>query len=769
MKSSASTMKTSGWRTRRRRTLRATRVSSTVDQERFKAIRIRSGAMRTIWTVVCVAMVLAAGGPARAAVSFDTLLPEGTVLYVSVRDLPELLEKLRETEGYKAFRELRIFERVVGPDEFKKMQDLYGRFIEPLGEIFSGEVAFAITSTEEINEAPRILLLADVSEGEAALKKYLEGTIYPLLKEQGAEPEELTRGGVTYTKLLPDPEDPDEPLIFTVRDGVLMAAVNPEVLEGVIKPGPKTLRASESYADVRRALRGADVQIYFDAGVFIRKALGGEGDEMAAAWMEVFGLDRLRAVGVGLGVGPTGGTTTLRLTTEGRPAGFLGAFVRGGGPIKSIKYVPEDAGLYYVLNFESLLGVYREFADGLEAVSDEFDLMAYEDFADGIENIEALLAMNLEEDVLAGFGGEIALSAKIPDALGIPPAALLIEVEDKVAVEKFVARILELLEAFAGELETTTAKHKGVEITTVLASPQITPGVAVLDEFLVVGTHPNAVRAIIDTAAEGTNIGTSKDYRAAMAGLPTEGAAMMYLDVQGLFEFLFPIVAARAPSEGRGGELIKELGSLGEHLSGFGMVLTGDDSGLTYRMHSPKALLQPALVFGAGMMLPALQRAREAARSAVSMSNVRQLSIGIMMYAHDHDDRVPEKLSDLVAPEQYHDSPGVFVHPKNKAKAKLIDFDKPETIDEHSDYELVLKGSLGDVKEPSKTVMIREKEQFSKKGRVIGYADGHVGLRSEDEVSEAEVAEPDVSEPDVSEPDAEDEAGDEDAGGDEEK
>lgn len=695
--------------------------------------------MRTMCAVVCVAMVLAAVAPARAAVSFDRLLPEGTVLYVSVRDLPELLEKLKETEGYKAFRELRIFERLASAEDFEKMQDLYGRFIEPLGEIFSGEVAFAITSSEDIEDAPRIVLLADVSEGEVALKKYLDETIYPLLKEQGAEPEELTRGGVTYTKLLPDPEDPDEPLIFTVRDGVLMASIRVETLEGVIKPGPKTLRASESYADVRRALRGADVQIYFDAGVFIRKALE-EGDEEAAAWMEVFGLDRLRAVGVGLGVGPTGGTTTLRLTTEGRPAGFLGALVRGGGPIKSLKYVPEDAGLYYVLNFESLLGLYREFADGLEAVSDELDLMAYEEFIEGVEDLEALLGMELEDDVLAGFGGEIALSAKIPEALGVPPAALLIEVEDKAAVEKFVARVLELLEAFAGELETTTAKHKGVEITTVLASPELTPGVAVLDDFLVVATHPGVIRSMLDTAAEGTNIGTSKDYLAAMAGLPTEGAAMMYLDVRGLFEFLFPVVAAKAPPDGRGGELINELGSLGEHLSGFGVVLTGDESGLTYRTHSTKALLEPGLVIGAGLLVPAISSAKDTAESTASVGNVRQLSIGIMMYAVDHDEALPEKLSEL-APE-YVDTPGAFVHPKNKAKLKLIDVYEPETIDEHSDYELVLKGSLGDVKDPATTVMIREKEQFSKKGRVIGYADGHVKLvRDEGEELELVVEE----------------------------
>jgi prepilin-type N-terminal cleavage/methylation domain-containing protein/prepilin-type processing-associated H-X9-DG protein len=43
----------------------------------------------------------------------------------------------------------------------------------------------------------------------------------------------------------------------------------------------------------------------------------------------------------------------------------------------------------------------------------------------------------------------------------------------------------------------------------------------------------------------------------------------------------------------------------------------------------------------AGMLLPALSSAREKARSAICSANLRQISLGLMMYADDHDDYYP--------------------------------------------------------------------------------------------------------------------------------
>ena len=43
----------------------------------------------------------------------------------------------------------------------------------------------------------------------------------------------------------------------------------------------------------------------------------------------------------------------------------------------------------------------------------------------------------------------------------------------------------------------------------------------------------------------------------------------------------------------------------------------------------------------AGMLLPALSKAKESARSVVCKSNMRQITLGMMLYVDDHSDYLP--------------------------------------------------------------------------------------------------------------------------------
>ena len=43
----------------------------------------------------------------------------------------------------------------------------------------------------------------------------------------------------------------------------------------------------------------------------------------------------------------------------------------------------------------------------------------------------------------------------------------------------------------------------------------------------------------------------------------------------------------------------------------------------------------------AGLLLPALSKAKEAARSTVCKNNMRQIMLGMLLYADDNDDRLP--------------------------------------------------------------------------------------------------------------------------------
>jgi len=303
--------------------------------------------------------------------------------------------------------------------------------------------------------------------------------------------------------------------------------------------------------------------------------------------------------------------------------------------------------------------------------------------------------------------------------------AIMIEVKDKEKVQQFVDRLLEMAQT-EGSVRVMTRAYNGVDIDTVIAIPVVSPAVAVLDDFLVISTSAETMKGIIDAGTDGKTIEQRADFVATMAGLPKTGTEICYLDLKEVYEFVLPIVASRVPADGPGGDIVKDLGAIGQHLGGIAAVGSGDASGVTYTMYSTKALLEPLVLGGAAVILPAMSSARDRAQQVASMSNVRQLCMAIMMYENENE-KLPEKLSDLAG---YIENSSVFVHPKNRAKAALIDLDKPETIDANSDYELVIKGgSSADIDDPTETVIIREKEGLTGRGRVLGFVDGHVEVQ----------------------------------------
>ena len=708
--------------------------------------------MRGIWLVGCAVALVALAGPALAAApvgaaaqkapTFDTVLPSETVLYVSVRNVPDALVKVKQTSGYKIFEQLKVLERLVPPEKYAELQKLYGTFIEPLGGICRGEVALAAMSFDvEEGGQPRLALLIDVTEGQNALNDYLEKTIFPLLAEKGIKPESQEVEGITVTKIVPAPERQDA-VFYAVKGGVLIVSPRLDTLSELLaNVGPSVggakamLPSNTLFADVTKAIGQADFTVYINVATLIKKAV--ENDEQAKVWMPLIGLYKLRAVGLGTRIGADGsGTTVIRLATEGEPTAWGNPVTRDLATLKSLKRVPGDMALYTAGDCGSLTEAYKQLVANLDAAKEAgggdtgFGMVAGGIEA-GIEQIETALGMSLADDVLPGFGGEVAFALKVPEAIGVPPMAIMIEVKDKEKVQQFVDRVLELVQTSGGDggVRVLTSEYNGVEIDTVITTPMLSPAVAVLDDFLVVATSAETLKAIIDAGKDGKTIAQREDFVATMAGLPKTGAGVFYLDLREVYDFVFPIVASQVPAEGPAGDVVKDLGKLGEYLGGIGLVAAGDPSGLTYTLYSKKALLEPVILCGGAVVIPAFMRAREVAEHTASMSNVKQLCMAISMYENENG-ALPGKLSDL-AP--YVGEASMFLHPDNRpVKAGLIDLDKPETIEANSDYELVIKGgSLEEIENPSETVIIREKQVFWGNGRVQGFADGHVEFSPE--------------------------------------
>jgi len=137
-------------------------------------------------------------------------------------------------------------------------------------------------------------------------------------------------------------------------------------------------------------------------------------------------------------------------------------------------------------------------------------------------------------------------------------------------------------------------------------------------------------------------------------------------------------------------------------------------------------LLLPAL---AGMLLPALAKAKQKATNVVCMNNTKQLCLGLMMYTADNEDTFPRSDKWCDAIQQYLGGEGVFKCPLGDPAARS-----------HYGFNRRLGGiAQQKVSAPATTVMVFEiaggwnasggAELLVSKPRhpgvVVGYADGH--------------------------------------------
>jgi prepilin-type processing-associated H-X9-DG protein len=155
---------------------------------------------------------------------------------------------------------------------------------------------------------------------------------------------------------------------------------------------------------------------------------------------------------------------------------------------------------------------------------------------------------------------------------------------------------------------------------------------------------------------------------------------------------------------------LKNIRSSGGRLAGEGMAMGGViTGGISFVMIAVMAMM-------AGMLLPALARAREEARKAVCKSNLKNIGLGMMMYAQDNDNQFPAKLSQLY-PEYLTDL-DLFMCPSSGKTITSAD-----QIDTKTPYVLVPGVPLGS---GGAVVLAYERRGMHEGGTNVLFADGHV-------------------------------------------
>ena len=129
----------------------------------------------------------------------------------------------------------------------------------------------------------------------------------------------------------------------------------------------------------------------------------------------------------------------------------------------------------------------------------------------------------------------------------------------------------------------------------------------------------------------------------------------------------------------------------------------------------------------AAMLIPALSRARDQAKRAVCSSNLKQIGLGLQMYAVDYNDRFPHHLSYLYP--EYIPEAKVFWCPSDPDDSCPQNIKTPE--DALISYRYVTSLSPDD--DPGKPIVYEDLKNHKHKGGNILFIDGHVEWKNADE------------------------------------
>jgi hypothetical protein len=127
----------------------------------------------------------------------------------------------------------------------------------------------------------------------------------------------------------------------------------------------------------------------------------------------------------------------------------------------------------------------------------------------------------------------------------------------------------------------------------------------------------------------------------------------------------------------------------------------------------------PVIVI-AGILFPVFSQAREKAREMSSMSNLRQIALGTVMFAQDHDQKLPP----MDSMDKFKSSVGPYLQSQKGSDL----FTEPGA---NVPYQLngdVSNKSMASLSDPAKTVIIEESAPHSDGKIAVAYADGEVRL-----------------------------------------
>jgi len=266
-----------------------------------------------------------------------------------------------------------------------------------------------------------------------------------------------------------------------------------------------------------------------------------------------------------------------------------------------------------------------------------------------------------------------------------------------------------------------------------LAMAQVMPSWTVLGDRVVIGSNPAMLTSAVNQINSGTkSIRSTDGFRKVTAKLPGNLLSFKYGDSKLQFTQLmtaaqqfWPMATMFASNAGlKLPFVLPQLSHIAQDMGPSCQYSWFDAQGL--RSYYRGAGIEPTLgavaggAIGAGIMMPALARTRQQAKNAVSMSNLKQLGLAVIMYADDNQGKLPDNFEQA---KQYYGDSKVLESP-----LKPKGFAGPSYI--------YVNGHSMKAESPARQIVIYENPEYCQGTINALFLDGHVEKMQRDRFRE---------------------------------